>query len=57
MINCTEMEVYYDGENCISKWTLSWLDKLKLLFGNPIWTYVHGKTHPPIALTIKNPFD
>ena len=57
MVNCDAMEVYCDGENCISKWKPNWKDRIKLLLGCSIWVYVHsGKTQPPIALTVKNPF-
>jgi len=57
MVNCEAMEVFYDGENCISKWKPNWKDRVKLLLGESIWVYVHsGKTQPPIALTVKNPF-
>lgn len=58
MANCVPLEVHCDNDgNCISKWQPSWKDRWNILLGKSIWVYVHsGKTQPPIALTVQNPF-
>jgi hypothetical protein len=48
---CSNLYVFTDGEICISKWKLSFMDKIRCLFHGNIWVFVFsGQTQPPIAL-------
>jgi hypothetical protein len=54
---CGELPTFSDGESCISCWSLSWRERLVLLFTGRIWLWVwSGRTQPPVALSADPPF-
>lgn len=34
----------------ISCWRPTWRERLAILFGSPVWLWVYGERHPPVAL-------
>ena len=52
---CGSLDVYTDGESCLSCWRMSFLERLRALFFGRVWLWVvfgHG-TQPPVALECK----
>ena len=51
--------IYTDGQQCMSCWKLSLMDRLKALFFGKVWLCVlGGKTQPPVWIDVnKNVFD
>ena len=48
---CTNLWVYCDGEQCISCWKLSFLQRIKALLFGKVWLSVlSGQTQPPVWL-------
>lgn len=48
---CQSLWVYSDGEQCVSCWQLSFMERIKALFFGKIWISVlSGQTQPPIWL-------
>ena len=46
-----------NNEQCISCWKPNWWDRLRILFGKPIWLWVwSGQTQPPVKVTVDFPF-
>lgn len=44
------LPIWTDGEQCVSKWRLSWRERLAMLFRGTVWVQVlSGSTQPPIA--------
>lgn len=39
----------------ISAWKPSFLDRLKILFGRPIFLWIHATFQPPVSVTTKAP--
>lgn len=39
----------------VSRWVPSWRERLRLLFGEPVWLWVWagGTTQPPVALEVR----
>jgi hypothetical protein len=57
MDNCDPMWVHRDGTHCISKWTLNWKERLRVLFTGHVWLWVvSGWTQPPVAVSVEYPF-
>ena len=58
---CGSLHVYYEPESTriISKWNLSFKERLSVLFFGTVWVTVHSHSLPPFALdateTIFNP--
>ncbi len=51
---CAPLDVYCDGEQCISVWRMSWTERISALFFGKVWlSVVSGETQPPVALTAK----
>ena len=49
---CKDLWVWSDGRMCISKWKLSWRDRIHCLFHGFIWLWVlSGKTQPPVIIS------
>ena len=46
-----------EGGMVISKWQLSWREKLSLIFGGHLWFVCWGDTHPPLTLETRYPFE
>jgi len=48
---CRSLPVFSDGEVCISKWKLTWRERIHCLFHGYVWVRIlSGNTQPPIAL-------
>lgn len=48
---CESLWVFTDGQQCVSRWYLTWRDRLRILFYGHIWLSVHsGQTQPPVRL-------
>jgi hypothetical protein len=49
---CYSMAVFCDGKNCISKWTMSWKERLHCFIRGYVWVWVlSGNTQPPISVS------
>lgn len=67
-INFKEAKQTYTKEGCvdlpalcingeiISLWTLTFKERLKVLFGKNIWLHIMGSKQPPVYLSVDNPF-
>lgn len=54
---CSPLPVFRDGTYCISRWAPSFGERLRILFGSPIWLWIwSGNTQPPVSLAIESPF-
>ena len=54
---CGALPVFRDGTYCISCWSPSWRDRLRLALGGPVWLWIWaGQTQPPVSLTLESPF-
>lgn len=52
--NCDDLAVYKDGERIISKWKMSWGERLSALFFGVAFVSVRArKTSPPIAVWVE----
>lgn len=40
----------------ISCWKPSWRDRLRVLFGRPVWLHIFGQAQPPVRLDTDVPF-
>lgn len=55
---CASLPVFRDEAQYLSCWRVSWRDRLKILFGAPLWLWVFsGGGHPPVAIETENPFE
>lgn len=53
---CGSLRVHkYEG-GAISRWLPTEEEKKAIAEGKPIWLYVIGGGHPPVALTTERPF-
>jgi hypothetical protein len=44
---------YEDGYDClVSCWKPNWKDRLKILFGKPVYLSVVGTAQPPVLLSV-----
>ena len=51
---CKVLPVMRTDGMCISKWSLSWRERLDILFGKSIFVYIaSGETQPPISLKVE----
>jgi hypothetical protein len=55
---CSPLPVHRCVNHCafISCWKPTWRERLALFFGKPMWVWVSGDQHPPIAIDVQNPF-
>lgn len=57
---CASLHVYRRqpgaADDLISCWRPSWRERLAILFGRPVWLWVFGRAHPPVAIEVHNPF-
>lgn len=45
------LPIWTDGEQCLSRWRLSWRDRLRVLIYGHVWLAVlSGATQPPVCL-------
>jgi len=59
MKNCESLKVYRspDEEYSISCWqTVSWKERIRFLFTGIMWLWVYGPQHPPVCVSVKDPF-
>ena len=56
-VNCGELPVLKLDDQIISKWELSFFERIKLLFTGAVWLGVAGKQQPPVYITAKKPFE
>lgn len=50
---CGALPVYSDGNLCISLWSLSWPERVKVLLLGRVWLYViAGRSQPPVSLEV-----
>ena len=48
---CRSLPVFCDGKLCISKWKMSFKERLHCLLRGYVWVSVHsGNSQPPIAI-------
>lgn len=40
----------------ISKWKMSWWERIQCLFQGHVWLHVVGKSHPPVHIDTDYPF-
>lgn len=51
---CKPLPIFTNGEVCISKWKMSWRERLRCLASGHLWLSVRsGSTQPPVALYAK----
>ena len=51
-----DLPVWSDGNRCISCWQPTDEERAAIASGAPIWLWVIGSTHPPVAVEALNPF-
>lgn len=56
---CGSLHIYTDGKQCISRWQPSMRERVRILFGKPVWLGVmSGRTMPPVFVDAEtNVFD
>jgi len=48
---CASLWVFSDGQQCVSRWRLTWRDRLRVLWYGHVWLSVYsGYTQPPVRL-------
>lgn len=56
--DCEPLNVYSDGEICVSCWKPSFKDVLRIVFKRKVWLLVKsGITQPPLLLQTESPFN
>lgn len=52
------LHIWYDPDMglVISKWRMTWKERLSCLFQGHIWLHVEGRTHPPVTIETFYPF-
>jgi len=46
-----------EGGLVISKWKLTWWERLQCLLKGHVWFHCWGNTHPPVLLSTDHPFE
>jgi len=41
----------------ITRWTMTWRERFRVLFSATVWMGVMGTSHPPVWLDSERPFD
>lgn len=41
----------------ISCWQMTWGERLQALLTGKVWLHVWGRTHPPLAIETRSPFN
>lgn len=51
--NCDDLPVFKDGKQIVSKWRMTWRERLSALFFGRAFVYVMAaQTSPPVAVTV-----
>lgn len=54
---CPDLLIYNDGNISVTGWRLTWKERIKMIFGNPMWIIlISGNSQPPMQLQMDNPF-
>lgn len=54
---CISLPCFRNGEQVISRWQMTWAERIKVLFTGKLWVSVwSGRTAPPILPMINTPF-
>jgi hypothetical protein len=55
---CGPLQVYSDGQQCVSCWRPTFRERLSILLFGKVWLFVwSGETQPPVALAgARSPF-
>ena len=53
---CKPLRVHTTGAEFVSCWRLTWRERLAILFGRPLWLWIVGRGHPPVMLSVENPW-
>lgn len=58
MSNCVDLKVYRapEDEFSISCWKAPLKERIKFLFSGIAWLWVFGATHPPVIVSVQDPF-
>lgn len=55
---CGPLPTHTDGSTCISRWRMTWMERLRVLLTGDVWLGVlSGHTQPPVYLTVRRPFE
>lgn len=50
---CSSLPVFTDGQQCISLWKMTWIERLNVLLFGKLWVFViSGYTQPPIGFMV-----
>jgi hypothetical protein len=52
-----DLPVWSDGDRCISCWQPTEEERAAIARGEPMWLWIVGDTHPPVAVEVGSPFD
>lgn len=52
-----DLPVWSDGTRCISCWQPTEGERAAIARGEPVYLWVMGTTHPPVAIEVGSPFD
>jgi len=53
---CEDLPICNVDDMCISKWRISFWQRIKLIFSGHVWLGIHsGHTQPPVWLVTKSP--
>ena len=54
---CERLPIWTDGEDCVSCWRFSFIERVRILLFGRAWLWVRsGSTQPPVSLQVENPF-
>ena len=57
MPDCGTLWAHRDGTRHVSRWALTPIERVQVLFTGVVWVWVHsGFTQPPICPSLENPF-
>lgn len=56
MPECADVHSFRDGLQVITAWRPTPEELVQINLGNPIWLYCVGKSMPPVALVMDDPF-
>ena len=55
--DCYDLPAYrYANDNLfLTRWTLTWRERISALFGGSVWLWVRASGHPPVSLSVEPP--